>query len=59
MAAIEVCVIQGSCREVPGGIVSYNGIVYQNDLGPDTAQIAEVMERYNPDKTWQRTDDSW
>ena len=40
-------------------IVSYNGIVYQNDLGPDTAAIATAMERYNPDKTWQRTDDSW
>jgi hypothetical protein len=40
-------------------IVSYNGIVYQKDLGPDTAKIAAAMERYNPDKTWQRTDDNW
>jgi hypothetical protein len=38
-------------------IVSYDGIVYQKDLGPDTAKIAAAMERYNPDKTWHRTDD--
>ena len=40
-------------------IVSYEGIVYQRDLGPDTLQIFKSMELYNPDKTWQRTDDSW
>jgi hypothetical protein len=38
-------------------IISYNGVVYQKDLGPDTAKIASTMERYNPDKTWHRTDD--
>jgi Protein of unknown function (DUF2950) len=38
-------------------IVSYDGIVYQKDLGPDTANIASTMERYNPDQTWLRTDD--
>jgi hypothetical protein len=35
------------------------GIVYQKDLGPDTAKIAAGMKRYNPDKTWRRTDDEW
>jgi hypothetical protein len=38
-------------------IVSYDGDVYQKDLGPDTDKIASAMERYNPDKTWHRTDD--
>ena len=38
-------------------IVSYDGIVYQKDLGPDTAKIAAAMERYNPDKTWHPTED--
>jgi hypothetical protein len=38
-------------------IVSYDGIVYQKDLGPDTAKIAPTMERYNPDKSWRRTND--
>lgn len=39
--------------------VSYEGVVYQKDLGPETLQIFKSMELYNPDKTWQRTDDSW
>ena len=40
-------------------IVSYDGIVYEKDLGPDSLKIAKSMERYNPDKTWKRTDDQW
>jgi len=40
-------------------IVSYEGIVYQKDLGPGTLGIFKGMELYDPDKTWQRTDDSW
>ena len=40
-------------------IVSYQGIVYQNDLGPDTLRIFKDMQLYNPDKTWTRTDDNW
>jgi len=40
-------------------IVSYEGVVYQKDLGPDTLKIFQEMERYNPDKTWQATNDSW
>jgi hypothetical protein len=38
-------------------IVSHEGIVYQKDLGPNTLSIFKSLERYNPDKTWQRTDD--
>jgi len=40
-------------------IVSYEGIVYQKDLGPDTLKSFNDMELYNPDKTWDRTDDNW
>jgi Protein of unknown function (DUF2950) len=40
-------------------MVSYNGIVYEKDLGPDSLNIVKKMERYNPDKTWHRTDDQW
>ena len=40
-------------------IVSYEGVVYQKDLGADTLKIFKEMELYNPDKTWQVTDDSW
>ena len=35
-------------------MVSHDGIVYQKDLGPRTAQIAEAMKIYNPDKTWTK-----
>jgi len=40
-------------------IVSYEGTVYQKDLGPDTLKIFKEMELYNPDKTWKPTDDNW
>jgi hypothetical protein len=40
-------------------IVGYDGVVYQKDLGPDTLKIFQSMELYNPDKTWQPTDDNW
>jgi hypothetical protein len=40
-------------------IVSYEGTVYQKDLGPDTLKIFNEMALYNPDKTWTPTDDNW
>ncbi len=40
-------------------MVGPNGVVYQKDMGPDSLKIAKEMELYNPDKTWQETDDQW
>jgi Protein of unknown function (DUF2950) len=40
-------------------IVGPQGIVYQKDLGPDTLTIAKGIELFDPDKTWQETDDEW
>jgi Protein of unknown function (DUF2950) len=40
-------------------MVSYDGVVYQKDLGPDSLKIVKDMDRYNPDKTWHITDDNW
>ena len=40
-------------------LVSYDGIVYEKDLGAETSKVAETMELYNPDKTWHRTNDQW
>lgn len=40
-------------------IVSYEGIVYQKDLGADTLKVFKDMELYNPDKSWKPTDDNW
>jgi hypothetical protein len=33
-------------------IINQDGSVFQKDLGPDTAKVAEAMSAYNPDKTW-------
>ena len=39
-------------------IVSYEGTVYEKDLGPDSLDIFKKMELYNPDKTWRATNDA-
>jgi len=33
-------------------LVDQNGIVYQKDLGPNTAEIAKQIKAYSPNKTW-------
>jgi hypothetical protein len=33
-------------------IVGSDGVVYEKDLGADTARLASAMTVYNPDKTW-------
>lgn len=33
-------------------IVSHDGVVYENDLGPDTLDQFRRMERFDPDKSW-------
>lgn len=38
-------------------MVGPDGVVYQKDLGKDTSKTFQSMDRYNPDKTWQETDD--
>jgi hypothetical protein len=40
-------------------IVGPSGVVYEKDLGPDTLKVFQSMDRYNPDKTWQPTNDEW
>jgi len=40
-------------------VVSYEGTVYQKDLGPDSLNIVKTMELYNPDKTWKATNAEW
>jgi Protein of unknown function (DUF2950) len=37
-------------------IVNQDGIVYQKDLGQDTAKIAGSMTQYNPDSSWQKAE---
>jgi hypothetical protein len=38
-------------------MVGPDGVVYEKDLGPDTLKIFQSMDRYNPDKTWEVTED--
>jgi hypothetical protein len=33
-------------------IINQNGIVYEKNLGKDTADLAKAMTEFNPDKTW-------
>jgi len=35
-------------------IVNQDGVVYQKDLGPNTAALVRAMKRFNPDSTWQK-----
>jgi hypothetical protein len=37
-------------------IVNQNGIVYQKDLGRDTAKSAAAIKLYNPDKSWKKVE---
>ena len=39
-------------------IVNTEGVVYQKDLGADTAKVAGAMTTFNPDSTWQKVDTS-
>ena len=35
-------------------IVNHDGVVYEKDLGPDTAAAVQKIARFNPDKSWKR-----
>ena len=35
-------------------LVSHDGVVYEKDLGPDTAQAVQKITRFNPDKSWKK-----
>jgi len=34
-------------------LVADDGLVYRNDLGPDTAKFVSKMDRCDPDKSWK------
>jgi Protein of unknown function (DUF2950) len=37
-------------------VVNQDGIVFQKDLGPDTATIAAATTLFDPDLSWARVD---
>jgi Protein of unknown function (DUF2950) len=39
-------------------IVNHEGVVFQKDLGPPTAELAERMTAFNPDSSWTKVTDT-
>jgi hypothetical protein len=39
-------------------MVSYDGVVYEKDFGPETSEQFQKMELFNPDKSWDVVPDS-
>ncbi len=37
-------------------VANEDGIVYQKDLGANTAELARAIDEYDPDSTWQRAE---
>jgi hypothetical protein len=35
-------------------IVNQDGVVYQKNLGPNSAALARTMKVFNPDSTWAK-----
>jgi hypothetical protein len=38
-------------------LVSADGVVYQKDLGSKTERLAKAMKEYNPDSSWQKSEE--
>lgn len=37
-------------------MVNHAGVVYRKDLGERTAEIANRINRFDPDRSWQKAD---
>jgi hypothetical protein len=37
-------------------IVDESGVIYEKDLGPDTAKTADSINAYDPDSTWHEVE---
>ena len=37
-------------------IVNHDGVVFEKDLGPDTAKAVRAIKTFNPDTTWKRVE---
>lgn len=37
-------------------LVNHEGVVYQKDLGKNTAKTATAMTSFDPDKTWKKVE---
>lgn len=57
--ALAAAPAQYKVTGVKSFIVGAAGIVYEKDLGADTLKAFQAMDAFNPDKTWEATDDEW
>jgi hypothetical protein len=39
-------------------IVNHEGVVFQKDLGANTAEVAKNMTSFNPDRSWKKVEAS-
>ena len=37
-------------------MVDHDGVVYQKNLGPETAKAAPAISRFDPDPSWQKAE---
>ena len=37
-------------------IVNQDGVIYQQDLGPETEKMAQAINAYDPDAGWQKAE---
>jgi hypothetical protein len=35
-------------------VVNHDGVVYEKNLGKDTAKVAQAMKKFDPDKSWKK-----
>ena len=38
-------------------LVNHDGVVFEKDLGPKTASLAQAIKLFDPDETWKRVPD--
>jgi hypothetical protein len=57
--ALVAVPVQYRVTGVKSFVVSYDGVVYEKDLGPNSLDIVARMDRYNPDQGWKATTSSW
>jgi hypothetical protein len=36
--------------------VNHEGVVYEKDLGPDTAKLAVAITAFDPDNSWKKVE---
>jgi hypothetical protein len=44
------------CSGIMSFIVNQSGLVYQKDLGPDSATVAQAITMYDPDSSWKKVE---